>query len=411
MGGILSMINIIRKSSVLVVIFLLTAVSITTITVYADNNTFDALGHQSIFTTDIDEEISTLIDQAKIPSLSTCIIKNDSIVWYNGYGKYNKFLRLEPTKDTVYMAASVSKSFAATALMQLYEDGLFELDEDVSNYLPFVLRNPKYPNVPITFEMLLSHRSSLSMTPLKDIIPFGIVYLFFPKNYPYPALEWYLVPGGRMYRADIWTDNKPGEAFNYSNAGYLILEFLIEQISGDSYDMFCYDNIITPLNMKNSSFYHKDIKRMQRAVPYLLRRNFHLRLPFYDVPDRAAGGLITSIEDLSHFLIAHMNNGTYDGVKILENSTVELMHTIYSENTSSSGFIFSYGLGWMFYNIDGTNFQGHDGDTPGFAARMVFNEKNKTGIIFFFNRSRRSIEDIELSAELIELLFAKSEEL
>lgn len=165
--------------------------------------------------------------------------------------------------------------------------------------------------------------------------------------------------------------------------------------------------------MNNSSFYYKDINRLQRAVPYLLIKNFHLRLPFYDVPKSGAGGLVTSVEDLSPFLIAHMNNGTYKGVRILKNSTVKIMHTIYCENAGSGNMFFSYGFGWMFYNINGTNFQGHDGDIPGFAARMVFNDKNKTGIIFIFNRSRRYVndEDLELSDELIELLFAKSKEL
>lgn len=405
------MINIIRKSSALVVIFLLIAVSISTVSVCAKNFKNDFSKDYNNLTIDIDDEINTLINQAKIPSISACIIKNDSLVWYNGYGKYNKLLRLEPTKDTVYMAASVSKSFTATAIMQLYEDGLFELDEDVSNYLPFILRNPKYPDVPITFKMLLSHQSSLSMTPFKDLISFGIVYLFFQKNFPYPALEWHLVPGGGMYRADVWTDNKPGDVFNYSNTGYLILEYLVEQISEKSFDNYCKDNIFTPLGMKNSSFYYRDIKRMQRAVPYQLRGNFHLRLPFYDVPKSGAGGLLTSIEDLSHFLIAHMNNGTYNGVRILDNSTVELMHTIYCENPNSGVLNFSYGFGWMFFNINGTIYQGHDGDTPGFTARMIYCEKNKTGILFLFNRTRRNIEDLKLSDELIEMFFAKSEEL
>jgi len=201
--------------------------------------------------------------------------------------------------------------------------------------------------------MLLSHQSSLSMTPLKDLISFGIVYFFFPKNFPYPALKWHLVPGERMYRAEVWTDNKPGDAFNYSNTGYLLLEYLVEQISGESFDDYCRDNIFNPLDMKNSSFYFRDIKRMQRAVPYLLKGGYHIRLPFYDVPDSAAGGLLTSVEDLSHFLIAHMNNGTYKSVRILNNSTVELMHTIYCENTNSDAISFSYGFGWMFFNISG----------------------------------------------------------
>jgi CubicO group peptidase (beta-lactamase class C family) len=362
---------------------------------------------------DIDDDITKLLEKAKIPSISSCIIKNNRIVWDGGYGEYNRLFNLVPTKDTVYMASSISKSLTATAILQLYEDGLLELDEDVNNYLPFILRNPKYPDVPITFKMLLSHRSSLSMSDKIDMIWMVFFYYLFPKSFPLPALEWYMNLCG-IFRKDIWTKNKPGESFNYSNNGYLILEILIEKISGKSYCKYCYDNILVPLEMDNSSFNIRNIKRSQRAVPYLLRNkilnNRLVRIPFYVVPDYAAGGLVTSIEDLSHFLIAHMNNGTYKDERILENSSVEIMHTVYSENTTSSGFRFSYGLGWMFYEINGTYFEGHDGDTFGFTARMVFNKENKTGIIFFFNRTRKGEEDLELSDELIEILFAKSEE-
>jgi len=404
------MTNIIRKPSALFVVSLLILVSFLTVSICGKNLDDDFSRNYKNSAIDIDDEINAIINGAKIPSLSTCIIKNKSIVWYNGYGKYNKFLRLEPTKNTVYMAGSVSKAFTATAIMQLHEDGYFDLDEDVSNYLPFILRNPLYPSVPITFKMLLSHRSSLSVTPLKDLVSFGIVYLFSHKNFPYPALEWHLIPGGKMYRSDVWTDKKPGEAFNYSNTGYLILEYLVEQISEESFDDYCKNNIFNPLNMKNSSFCFRDIKRIQRAVPYLLKGNFHIRLPFYDVPKSGAGGLFTSVEDLSHFLIAHMNNGTYNNTRILDNSSVELMHTLYSKNTNSGVLNYTYGLGWMFFNISGMIYQGHDGDTPGFTARMVYCEKNETGIIFFFNRNRSSEEDINLCDKLVEILCEKSEE-
>jgi len=343
------MINLLKISTTLVIVFFLVFASFSVMAVSVDSYSQVSTEQQPFFTNDIDEEINSILKEGKIPSISACIIKNESLVWYDGYGKYNKFLRLKPTKETVYMVASISKSFAATAILQLYEHGkITSLDDDVSEYLPFILRNPKYPDVPITFKMLLSHQSSLSMTPWEELISYGIMFLFLPKYYPYPALKWHLVPGETMYQSEIWTDNKPGDAFNYSNTGYLILEYLIKQISGVSFDEYCKDNIFIPLNMTNSSFRIRDIKRMQRAIPYLLRGNLHVRLPFYPVPDSAAGGLVTSVEDLSHFLIAHMNNGTYNDVRILENSSIELMHTDYNSHYDPDSLVSCrYGFGWM----------------------------------------------------------------
>jgi CubicO group peptidase (beta-lactamase class C family) len=403
-----------KKLQIYIVIILLIGSS--AIPVFAINNDhkIELIKNKSVSSFDIDENITILIEEAKIPSLSVCIVKNNSIVWDNGYGKYNRLLGLVPTNQTVYMAASISKTITATALMQLYEKGKFKLDDDVSNYLPFVLRNPNHPYLNITFRMLLSHQSSLPTTSLKNLFLLGVVYVLFPNKFPYPAIKELLVPGGILYNPDVWTKDKPGEAFHYSNTGFFILGYLVERLSNQTFEDYCNDNILKPLKMYNSTFNSKDIKRSQRAVPYILKNNMFLRLPFYNVPDAAAGagGLITSAEDLSHFLIAHMNNGTYEDVQILNNSSIELMHSIqYYDSNSSDVLNFDYGLGWMLYNFSGYRYQGHDGDTFGFSARMTFSETNNTGIILFFNRTRKTNDDIKLTAEFMDLLFSKAEEL
>ena len=264
--------NILRRSILVIcVVSLLVGVNCFSVSseVFANND-------------DIDEEINTLIDQARIPSVSACIIKNDSIVWYGGYGKYNKLLRLKPTKNTVYMAASVSKAITATAVMQLYEKGLFDLDDDVSEYLPFVLRNPKYPDIPITFRMLLSHQSSLSLST--QFLHIGIAYMLNFLKSPYPNFEEFFVPGGRAYSPTTWNDNKPGEAFNYSNFGYNLLEYLVGSISKQPFKEYCRENIFIPLEMYNSSFSPRDFKRINLAVPYVQIGKFIIRGPFYDAP-------------------------------------------------------------------------------------------------------------------------------
>jgi len=160
----------------------------------------------------------------------------------------------------VYMAGSVSKAIAAMALMQLYEDDLFELDDDINDYLPFPLRNPYHPEVPVTFKMVLSHQSSLPLTDQIQYPYIGISYLLnFPKL-TYPDFKEYLVPGGRAYNPDAWTDNTPGEAFNYSNVGFMLVEYLVELISEQDYKDYCNENIFIPLKMYNTSFNFRDFK-------------------------------------------------------------------------------------------------------------------------------------------------------
>jgi len=347
---------------------------------------------------DIDENITKIMKQIGIPSISACIIKNNSIVWYKGYGYYDIFFKKKPTADTDYLAGSVSKAITATALMQLYEQNKFKLDDDVSKYLPFILRNPNYPDEPITFEMLLSHQSSLSEeSSIKTLIVTNMVAAF--RSY-----KEYLVPGGRWYDPSLWTTNHPGEAFNYSDLGFGILSYLVEILSGQSFNEYCKQHIFKPLNMYNTSFKLRDLKRSNIAVPYLNVKNGFLRLPRYTVPISGAGGLITSINDISHFLIAHMNGGVYNDVRILNESSVNLMHTIHAY-ANSSGYY--YGLGWMFFNQNGTMYEGHHGDTFGSHARMKYRVTDKTGVIFFLNGDPylQGMEKRRLFLEALRLIF------
>lgn len=367
-----------------------------------------ASNNDSCLSTDVDENISRIMEQNSIPSISACIIKNNSIVWYKGYGYYDKFFKKKPTADTDYLAGSVSKAITATALMQLYEQNKFKLNDDVNKYLPFSLRNPNYPNEPITFEMLLSHQSSLSGEgSIKTLVVTNMVAAF--RSY-----KEYLVPGGRWYDSSLWTTNHPGKAFNYSNLGFGILSYLVEILSSESFNNYCKQHIFKPLKMYNTSFKLNDLKRRNVAVPYMEGKSILLRLPRYAVPISGAGGLITSINDISHFLIANMNGGLYNGVRILNESNVNLMHTIHAY-VNSSGYY--YGLGWMFFNQNGTMYEGHHGDTFGSHARMKYRETDKTGVIFLLNgdpylKDREKINLFLNSFSLIfEELFKKADKL
>ncbi len=109
-----------------------------------------------------DENILSLMKSGHMPSISMGIVKNNSLVWSKSYGYSNRLRKEEATNTTIYLAGSISKTVTGLALIQLYEQGLFDLDDDVNDYLPFNLRNPNYPDINISFRMLLAHQSSLS---------------------------------------------------------------------------------------------------------------------------------------------------------------------------------------------------------------------------------------------------------
>ena len=300
-----------------------------------------------------DLKIRLLMRITHIPSLTACIIKNDTIVWSKAYGYSNIYNREKATTDTIYRTASITKTFTGTAIMQLYEKGLFDLDDNVSEYLPFDLKNPKYPECNITFRMLLAHQSSFCclnveslFAPIEPVLGddsifnnlqwylFTLIHLkdylsgFYPEDI-YPWIEEVMIPGGSLYYLEHWGDYPPGEGCYYTNIGYILLGYLIEQISGQSFEDYCYENILLPLSMHNSSFVINELNKDRLAVPYIWLHSIFIPFPHFELNCfNPAAGLFSDIHDISKYLIANMNGGVYKGVRILNESTIEEMQRI-----------------------------------------------------------------------------------
>jgi CubicO group peptidase (beta-lactamase class C family) len=325
------------------------------------------------------------------------------MVWSKGYGYADIKSKKLATNATVYMLASISKTFTATAIMQLWEKGLFNLDDDINNYLPFTVRNPNYPDVPITFRMLLTHRSSIASRNINLFTLFSIFHI------PYDYLGEYLNPGGTLYSPKNWEDFPPGEGQFYSCTGYELLGYLVERLTNQSLPEYCTENIFLPLDMKNTSYHPSDYTKEHLAVQYMYLIGMYIPLPAYEDRNYASGGLRSTLEDLSHYLIAYMNGGRYKDVQLLRNDTVRLMFTLQYPSDSYIG----YGLGWQIYmNHNGSedNFRvGHNGGMPGTQTYMFYHESEHAGIIIFVNQhSFYNWNDISSWFSVIDLLVQKA---
>lgn len=326
--------------------------------------------------------IRALLRLAHKPSLAACIIHQDEVVWSNAYGYYDRENKKKATTETLYLQASVSKTITATALMQLYEQGLFDLDDDVNDYLPFDLRNPNHPEIPITIKMILSHRSSLADDNLH-----WIALSYIPgdpdvEGFPYPWLEEYLTPGGSAYSSTTWSLDKPGETYYYANIGFSIVAYLVELLSHQDFNLYCQQHIFKPLQMNSTGFRLRDVDIENTAVPYEFKNGGYFRHPHYGIHVLyPAITLRTSIEDYSHFIIAHMNGGVWNDVRILNQSTVEMMHTAHFSPRDK----YNYGLGWQITNKVFEKNYGHSGGYVGALDLVTINPKDNTAVLLFSN--------------------------
>jgi CubicO group peptidase (beta-lactamase class C family) len=209
--------------------------------------------------TKLDSAILAEMTKYNIVGTSAAFVQDGKVIWSNGYGWADLEREKLVTPDTIFRVASISKSITATALMQLWEKGKFGLDDDISNYLGFNIRNPKYPNDKITFRMLLTHTSSL----LDGSDSGGYLKAINASNPP-PLID-LLVPGGNAYSSLTWGDYRPGSSFNYSNFGIGVIACLIEKISGERFDQYAMHHIFRPLGM-DASYDVADIANLDRVA-------------------------------------------------------------------------------------------------------------------------------------------------
>ncbi len=370
------------------------------------------LVNASLDLSDVDRFITYLMKSRRIPGVTAAIVKDDKLVWSKGYGwaDIERQIAMDP-ENTLLGIASVSKTITTTAIMQLWEQDRFRLDNDINSYLPFAVRNPFFPDVPITFRHLLTHRSSIKDGPAL----WASYKCGDPKESLQNWLREYFSPNGSYYNKEEnfhrWTPGEqqsvPGRT--YSNVGFGLLGLLVESISGIGFGEYCQDKIFKPLGMKRSSWYINEIEPSKHAIPYsyvsevklddfLLRlsnespglyRDDYLPHCFYSYATISDGSLITSAHELSRFLMAYINHGTLGNSQILQEHTVR---TILSRQVESRLY---QGLGWrsMALGFGGLAW-GHYGRDPGMRAAMFFKPSSRTGVIVIMNSISNGLDSI-----------------
>ncbi len=358
-------------------------------------------------TSDLDAFVTEILELERAPGFAGAIVVGDRLEWSAGYGWADIGREIAMSPDTLQNIGSISKTVTATAIMQLWEAERFQLDDDVGRYLPYGVTNPRYPEMPITFRQLLTHRSSIKDGPAyRESYACGDPVVTLSK-----WIEEYMKPGGDYYSPEenfhSWepgTMEPPSSPRAYSNVAFGLLGVLVEHISDRPFNEYCRESIFSPLGMSDSGWFLTEVDTGRHAVPYtLVPQDFelpedrtmesylpagdpaessltpgayfaHCLYSFYNYPD----GLVrTSINELSRFLRVYMNGGVFDGAQILQPATIRLM---------LSNDHFGRGLCWSTRSLSsGDLLWGHGGGDPGIATYMGFRQRDKVGVLLFYN--------------------------
>ncbi len=335
-------------------------------------------------------------------AVSAAVVRGSALLWSGATGTANRELDIAASDDSVFLIASISKTVTATAVMQLVEDGLLDLDENINTYLPFSLRNPKQPDAVITLRHLLAHTSGLSDIYLGSVAPDLYVENDDPKLSLADFCRAFFAPNGAFYYPATFTSSPPGTVFSYSNLGFALVGCIVEHVAGRPFDRFTERRIFAPLGMTRTSWRVADFRVEDMAMPY---GHFGEVYENYTFPDYPNGGLRTTVKDLSKFLRAFMLGGTLDGHTILEPASVREMSRVQYPNTADAQW---QGLGWTELELaDGAGtktFLGHFGGSEGVSTLMAYDPLKKTGAIIFTNGDFSSEDDWNALVEFFSAL-------
>lgn len=317
----------------------------------------------------IDKFIEAEMQAQRIPGLALGIVQGDQIVHLKGFGIADPSGRAV-TPQTPFIIGSTSKSFTALAVMQLVEEGKVELDAPVQRYLPWFRVADERASAQITVRHLLNQTSGLSTKTGRSFQGSGDI--------SDSALE-----GTVRKLSDAELTGPVGAAHQYSTVNYSVLGLIVQTVSGQSYETYIQQHIFDPLAMQNSFTSQTDAEAQGLATGY----HYAFGTPMaVDLPYNRgllpAGYLISSAEDMSHYVIAQLNEGRYKDAALLSPAAMIETH---NPAVPTGATDTSYGMGWFVGPINGIPAVHHQGETFNFHSNMILLPESQQGVVVLIN--------------------------
>lgn len=322
-------------------------------------------------------EIQRIMTEHSVIGLSVVVVKDEKIFYKKAFGSKDLEGSLALQEDDIFRIASISKSFLATAIMQMVEEKKLSLDNDIGDLVGFPVRNPRYPDKVITVRMALSHTSSINDSQ---------GYFNFDVINPEKNQDW----------QKCYNDYAPGNGYQYCNLNFNMLGAVVERLSGNRFDVHIKQRVLQPLGLYGGycidsldaerfvTLYAFDSASGFQASPmaYAPRREEIAGYVLgYSTPVFSpTGGMKISAPDLARWMIMHMNRGRYGDVRLISKRSSGLMQKPVAKEEG-------YGLALTRIDdlIPGKVMHGHTGNAYGLYSAMFFQPKEKFGFVVITN--------------------------
>ncbi len=337
---------------------------------------------------EVDQYLTDYLQRIPVPGFSIAIVEDDQVTFSKGYGVERAGAAQRMTPASILPIGAVARGFTAMAILQLVEEGKLSLDQPIVEYIPwFTTANPEFSQQ-ITLRMCLSNTTAIPPQ-----------YRSQPSLDESDALASFL----ESFSA-LMIKRKPGLSHEFSSEGYSIAGYLISQVSGMSYEAYIKEKILQPLRMTRStagptfSYQSQILHGHEMGLDACTAAEADRPDPNY-----AAAGSQTysTVDDLSHYMIALLNGGVYQGQRILSEAAV---NQLFQPNSSfeglgtmlgGNGIDIQYALGWMGMEIEGRPIMLHTGGNGQVASIIGINRQRQQAFAMLFNADVNQLDRFE----------------
>ena len=319
------------------------------------------------------EFVRETLDAWKVPGMAVAAVRGGEAMFLEGFGQRDRESGLPVTPRTRFALASGTKAFTTMALGMLVDDGRLDWDRPVREYLPSFRLHDLFASERLTPRDLVTHRAGL----------------------PRHDLAWYNAPFDRadlVRRLRFLEPNKDLRAiWQYQNLMYMTAGYLIEHLTGQTWEMFVRERIFAPLGMDGSNVSVEDSQASDDfAVPYKEKDEVIARVPFYrQFAVGPAGSINTCAADMAQWLRLHLGRGVFNGRRLISEAQLRDMHTPQMVVQRPARWAElphqSYALGWFVEPYRGYDLLHHGGNIDGFSTMTTLMPREGLGVVALAN--------------------------